>query len=161
MRRNDLPLDSPCHADFAAMPTVDLADPTQRGRLCAACDTVVHDLSSMTEASAKRLLARTEGRLCVRYLYDAHGEIVFGDRWPEAAPVVPTANLTARTKSRLVGAALLAAPLLLEACGGIGPRESRAPMPMAPSDAGAAEVDAQPDAGVDAEAGAESQARPR
>ena len=92
--------------------------PVERGRLCTACNEVVHDLSSMSEAEAQKLLERAEGRLCVRYLYDVHGKVVFGSSWPKAARIVPASRLTVRLRKRLAQASLLAAPLLIEACGG-------------------------------------------
>lgn len=109
MLRDEVPLHFPCGASFAEMKKLE-----DRKRLCAACDTVVHDLSAMSEDEARALLAsRDRARLCVRYLYDARtGEIAFEG-------LVPAASLTARMKQRFAQAALLAAPLVLvEACGG-------------------------------------------
>lgn len=91
------------------------------GRLCAECQTVVRDLSSMHEEEARALLASSAGaRLCVRYLCDTSGRVVFaGDEETARARIVPAYKLTARAKARIAQAALLAAPLVLfEACGG-------------------------------------------
>jgi hypothetical protein len=71
MNRTDLPI-APCEVDWS---TMTLAD---RGRFCGSCRKVVTELTHMTEAQARALLDSppTEG-LCVRYLYDERGEIVF------------------------------------------------------------------------------------
>ncbi len=109
MLARNAPLRFPCGADFSKMTAKDA-----RRRLCAECDTVVHDLSAMQEGEASALLASTEGRLCIRYLYDAKsGEIAFAQ-----TPVIPARSL-ARNARRVLTAAALAAPaILLEACGG-------------------------------------------
>ena len=114
MKRANIPLAFPCGADFSAMPEVD------RGRLCAACQTVVHDLSSMNEAEARAVLAQREtARLCVRYLYDVGGHVVFAGRERAGARIIPDYALTRKAKVRLARAAMLAAPLVLfQACGG-------------------------------------------
>ena len=72
----------------------------------------------MSEEEAERLLAGkgNTGRLCVRYLYDAtSGEIAFNDVEPALVPVTRL-----RLKTRLAKMAAVAAPVLLEACGGVG-----------------------------------------
>jgi hypothetical protein len=91
------------------------------GRLCSECQTVVRDLSSMREDEARALLDESAGaRLCVRYLYDTSGRIVFaGEDDVSRAQIVPAYRLTQRAKARIAQAALLVAPLVLfEACGG-------------------------------------------
>jgi hypothetical protein len=112
MRRFDL--DFPCPADFGSMRRA------SGGRFCDACEKVVRDLSEAGEAEAEALLARAPGeRVCVRYVYDARtGEIVFGTRAAERPKLVPEHRLLARLKSRVAMAAAIAAPLLVEACGG-------------------------------------------
>ena len=72
MRANEIPIASPCSADWRTMKASDTK------RFCDACQKHVHDLSAMTPEGARALLASppTEG-LCVRYLHDAHGDIVF------------------------------------------------------------------------------------
>jgi hypothetical protein len=69
MNRTDLPIASPCTADWT---TMTLAD---RGRFCGQCRKVVRELAQMTEAEARAMLASppTEG-LCVRYVHDATGD---------------------------------------------------------------------------------------
>ena len=114
MNRDEIPLAFPCGADFGSMPEVD------RGRLCASCQTVVHDLSSMSETEARSALANGEtSRLCVRYLYDAGGHVVFAGRDVAGVRIIPDHSLTRKAKARLAQAAMLAAPLVLfQACGG-------------------------------------------
>jgi hypothetical protein len=72
MNREELPVTSPCDADWATMTL------SERGRFCAECRKVVHDLEQLSERDARALLEspRTDG-LCVRYVHDATGEIVF------------------------------------------------------------------------------------
>jgi hypothetical protein len=136
----------PCGADWSAMTRID-----DRARLCAACDTVVTNLSAMSEADAERLVASNSGRLCVRYLYDPKsGEIAFDGSAP---PLVPLDRLRASSlKKRLAKAAAVLTPLLVEACGGVGaydvPSRHDPFTPAAPS----AIDDA--DGGDDADAGA-------
>jgi hypothetical protein len=135
-----------------------------RARLCDACDTVVTDLSSMDEADARAALAENVGRLCVRYLYDPRTEeIAFKGR-----ALLPASGLVRSAKRVAATAVALVAPMLVQACGGIGPYEdpsrhdplgdaSREPaeptVEQTPSDGGAdgasthdAGADARPDA---------------
>ncbi len=112
MKRFDLTY--PCRADFGAMST------TTGGRFCDECEKVVHDLSAMSERQARELLARTpRERVCVRYVYEADsGQVVFGARAENRTRLVPEHQLLRRLKSRVAIAAVLASPLLVEACGG-------------------------------------------
>ncbi len=115
MKESEVRLASPCGMDFRTM------TPVEGGRLCEECQIVVRDLSSMTEAEARALLAETgQARLCVRYLYDDAGRVVFaGGADRERAAVVPSYRLTAKARARLAKAALLVTPFVLfEACGG-------------------------------------------
>jgi hypothetical protein len=109
MRATDIPIASPCGADWRTM------KPSDTKRFCDACQKHVHDLSAMTPTAAKALLSSppTEG-LCVRYLYDAHGEILFRD-----APL-PTGMLV-RAKRFATAAAAVALPMALAACSGSMP----------------------------------------
>lgn len=113
MKESEARLASPCGKDFRAMA------PAAGGRLCDTCAVVVRDLSSMREADARTLLATAgNGQLCVRYLYDANGEIAFADgRDVSQAAIVPAFRLSRRARAQ--AAALLSASLVLfEACGG-------------------------------------------
>lgn len=78
MHRSEIPIASPCGADWRTM------SPSDTKRFCATCKKHVHDLSSMTKDEARALLASkpTEG-LCVRYLYDARGgDVIFRNAVP-------------------------------------------------------------------------------
>ncbi len=109
MKNNELPIAAPCDADWS---TMTLAD---RGRFCGACKKVVRELTQLTEPEARALLAAppTEG-LCVRYIHDHTGEIVFK---PEVVPV------SALTRMKRAAAVLAAAsrPLALTGCMGTAP----------------------------------------
>jgi hypothetical protein len=120
MNRNELPIVSPCGADWQGMTSRDIAT-----RFCDACRKHVHDLSRMTQAEARRLLAApaTEG-LCVRYLHDERGDILFAQ---ETAKLVPASRL-APVKRLLAAATLAAAPLSLTAC--MGAASMPPPTPM-------------------------------
>ena len=81
----------------------------------------------MNAAEARAVLAQREtARLCVRYLYDAGGRVVFAGRelagarrLPAGTRIIPDYALTRKAKVRLARAAMLAAPLVLfQACGG-------------------------------------------
>jgi hypothetical protein len=123
MNRSDLPIPSPCGADWQGMTPRDMAT-----RLCAACNKHVTDLSRMTRDDARRLLASkaTEG-LCVRYLYDERGEILFAGA---PAKLVPASGL-AKMKRLVAAAAVAAAPLTLTACmGAVEPQLPPPPMPV-------------------------------
>jgi hypothetical protein len=111
MNRRDVPITTPCGADWTEM-----TPKGARARLCAACDKVVHDLSAMDEDSVNGLLAA--GPACVRYLYDAHGRVLFDV--PANARIVPASALlskAARSKW-LALAAVAASAIVFEACGG-------------------------------------------
>lgn len=109
MKKSALPIAAPCGESWETM------TPEGGGRLCATCDKVVHDLSSMSEARAKRLLA-SKGNLCVRYLFDERGNVWFAGETPPLA-----ARLLNRAKRGAVLVAALAAPLSLQACMGSMP----------------------------------------
>lgn len=100
MQKDSLRIASPCNLDWKKM------TPAEGGRFCADCKKVVRNLSGMTEAEAKTLLhANGNAELCVRYLYDRDGRIVFTDR-----ALVP-ASLLDRAKR-----VALLAPLAIAAC---------------------------------------------
>jgi hypothetical protein len=61
---------SPCSNDWNSMTGNDQV------RFCEHCSFQVHNLSEMTSIDAMRLIARSRGRLCVRYHRDPNGEIV-------------------------------------------------------------------------------------
>jgi hypothetical protein len=116
MNRTDLTIASPCTVDWT---TMTLAD---RGRFCGECKKVVRELAQLTEAEARALLVSppTEG-LCVRYVHDATGEIVF------RPDVVPVARLTRVRRAAAVMLAAASLPLAVAGCMGAAP-----PMPPKP-----------------------------
>ena len=61
---------APCNADWNAM----IGD--YRTRFCGHCNLHVYNLSSMTKAEAESLIARSEGKLCVRFYRRADGSIL-------------------------------------------------------------------------------------
>jgi hypothetical protein len=121
MNRTDLPIAAPCSADWS---TMTLAD---RGRFCGDCRKVVRELGQLTESEARALLASppTEG-LCVRYVHDATGEILF-----RKDAVVPVARLVRRAAMIALAAAL---PLSTAACmGAAAPPMMGSALPASPS----------------------------
>lgn len=106
MDRTELPIQTPCAADWTKM------TPADGGRFCGDCKKVVRNLSRMSEVDARALLAAPRNEdLCVRYLYDAHGTIFFGPDLVQST-LVP-ASLLDRAKR---AAAAVALPLGLAAC---------------------------------------------
>jgi hypothetical protein len=137
MNKSNVAIATPCGERWQSM------TPDAGGRLCATCDKVVHDLSQLSEERAKRLLASKQN-LCVRYLFDEHGNIWFeGDRPPLAA------RLLNRAKRGAFAAAAIAAPLVLQACMGSAPGEYEpaTAVDAGDADAGAGYVPANPDLG--------------
>jgi hypothetical protein len=134
MRREEIAIDLPCSADWDTM--------TAEGkkRFCADCKKFVHDLSRMKETEAKALLdsfatsaSRTvdsgsnASSLCVRYVYDELGNVVF-----DIDQKVVRASALVRAKrfaSSVRAAALVALPMSLTACMGAAVRP--APVPVA------------------------------
>lgn len=75
MSRFNNPLDhvriaAPCKTDWQQMIGTD------RVRFCGHCNLNVYNLSSMTRVQAESLIARTEGRLCVRFYRRTDGSIL-------------------------------------------------------------------------------------
>jgi hypothetical protein len=64
---------SPCQADWNQMMGDD------RVRFCGACSLNVFNLSAMSRAEAESLIARTEGRLCVKFYRRRDGSILTED----------------------------------------------------------------------------------
>jgi hypothetical protein len=113
MKRDEASIATPCGADWRAM------TPRGKARLCETCDKLVHDLSGRSEEEARALLGapRTDG-LCIRYLHDADGNIWFDSAGRDR--LVPPQRL-ARGTAIAAAVALVAAPVLIEACGGANP----------------------------------------
>ncbi|MGH7283734.1 MAG: hypothetical protein ACRELY_19585 [Polyangiaceae bacterium] len=135
MKRSDLPIEAPCSATWSTM--------TRDGqkRFCDACKKHVHDLSAMTPENARAVLDAPRARdLCVRYLYDDEGNILFRPSYD----LVPQSML-ARARRFVTAAGVVALPLTLNACMGA------APMPPTPPTASASPIAtsaALPDAGA-------------
>jgi hypothetical protein len=64
---------APCESDWDQM----IGD--ERVRFCGQCSLNVYNLSSMTRSEAESLIARTEGRLCVRFYRRRDGSIITKD----------------------------------------------------------------------------------
>jgi hypothetical protein len=96
-------------------------------RFCAECKQIVHDLSALTEQEARALLdgPQTDG-LCVRYLHDGRGQLVF-----RAEPLVEPSRL-ARAKRAAAALLAIAAPLGLTACMGALPPKAPLVPPTPP-----------------------------
>lgn len=92
---NNLTIPSPCDADWNAMTGNDQV------RFCEHCKLDVHDLSLLTRPQAERLVARSKGRLCVRYHHDAKGR-------PVTLPVSQKLHRIGRRVSRIAAGAFTA-----------------------------------------------------
>jgi hypothetical protein len=123
MNRTQLPIESPCTVDWTQMTLAD------RGRFCGECKKVVRELAQLTEAEARALLASppTEG-LCVRYVHDATGEILF------RRDVVPLGRLARAKRAAAVALAAASLPVAVAGCMG-------APPPAVPTMGAVAPVD--------------------
>jgi hypothetical protein len=67
---NNLTIPSPCRADWNSMIGNDQV------RFCEHCSLDVHNLSQLSRSQAERLVARSHGRLCVRYHHDPAGRLL-------------------------------------------------------------------------------------
>lgn len=67
---NLLTVNSPCFRDWTSMTGNDQV------RFCEHCEFEVHNISEMTRTEALRLIATSQGRLCVRYYRDPQGSVV-------------------------------------------------------------------------------------
>lgn len=105
MKATELGIKTPCALDWTKM------TPAEGGRFCGDCKKVVRDLSKMTEAEARTLVAkeRYDG-LCVQALVDRDGNVFFGgDR-------LVSASLLSKAKRAAMAAAAIALPLASNAC---------------------------------------------
>lgn len=92
---NNVTIPSPCSADWNTMIGNDQV------RFCEHCNLDVHNLSSMTRTQAQRLVARANGRLCVRYHHDDSGR-------PLTLPVGQKLHRIGRRVSRIAAGAFTA-----------------------------------------------------
>ena len=98
-------IQTPCHLDWTKM------TPAQGGRFCGDCKKVVRDLSGMTEADARALVAKERyNGLCVRMLVDRDGNVFFG------GDKLISASLLSKAKRAAMAAAAVALPLASNAC---------------------------------------------
>lgn len=67
---NQIKIATPCPANWDQM-RGDL-----RARFCAHCQLNVYNLSALTQAEATELIAKAEGRLCVRFYQRADGTVI-------------------------------------------------------------------------------------
>ncbi len=67
---NHVRIAAPCSADWERMTG------TKQVRFCDQCNLNVYNLSGMMRRDAENLIARNEGRLCVRYYHRADGSIL-------------------------------------------------------------------------------------
>ena len=91
----NLTIPSPCTADWESMIGNDQV------RFCEHCSLEVHNLSLMTFNRAQRLVARSNGRLCVRYHHDSAGR-------PLTLPVRQKLHHIGRRVSRIAAGAFTA-----------------------------------------------------
>ena len=99
MRREDLPIPIPCTENWDTM--------TVEGKrlFCGACKTHVHDLTRMSDEEAQVLVFRRDQEpMCVRYLHDAHGNLVF--RMIDTR-LVPTSRLALAKRALALGGAAI------------------------------------------------------
>jgi hypothetical protein len=92
---NNVTIPSPCNADWNSMIGNDQV------RFCGHCNLDVHNLSRMTRAQAERLVAHSNGRLCVRYHHDAAGR-------PQTLPTGRKLHRIGRRVSRIAAGAFTA-----------------------------------------------------
>jgi hypothetical protein len=118
----NLTIPSPCNADWNSMRGNDQV------RFCEHCDLSVHNLSQLTRNQAQRLVARSNGRLCVRYDLDAKGG-------PILAPVSQKLYRISRRASRIAAGAFTATLSVTSAMAqsSQGSQSSQSHYPGAPS----------------------------
>lgn len=96
-------------------------------RFCDACKKHVHDLSSMSPAEARAVLDAPRARdLCVRYLYDDEGNVLFRPSYDLVPP-----SMLARVRRFVTAAGVVVAPLSLNACMGAAMPPEHPPVPSA------------------------------
>jgi ankyrin repeat protein len=92
----NLTIPAPCTTDWNSMTG------NEQVRFCEHCSFEVHNLSQMTRAQAERLVARSNGRLCVQYLQDPNGG-------PVTLPVGQKLHRIGRRVSQIAAGAFTAA----------------------------------------------------
>ena len=136
MKRQDVHIAEPCHADWQEM------DGDSERRFCDACSKHVHFISGMTRDEAQALLdERADEHLCVRYLSQDDELLFRDDPAPERRLFWQRDGV-----NRLVAAAALALPLsLAAACDSpTSPVESTADAPIVIQDGKAPKLNTSP-----------------
>ncbi|MFV8749149.1 hypothetical protein ACNOYE_01215 [Nannocystaceae bacterium ST9] len=87
MKVSEAPIERPCDEDWDRMHL----DPSGLERFCDRCSKTVHDLSALGPERARALLAGAREPICIAYVGDRRGRIVFESR-PESG-FVPLARL--------------------------------------------------------------------
>lgn len=130
-RLESINIPSPCEADWDSMQGNDLV------RFCSHCNLSVHNLSALTRKQALRLVAESEGRLCVRYYRKPSGEIL------NAIPY--RLHQIKRRASRLAAGAFTAALSLSASVSAQTPSSSSSPDTNAPSVSASADEETEAD----------------
>jgi len=71
---DNLQIDSPCNAHWDSMSGNDEV------RFCGHCDLSVYNISTMTRRDAELLVAKSNGKLCIKYVRRSDGSLVSGDQ---------------------------------------------------------------------------------
>src|SRR5215510_1781118 len=103
---NEIRVTAPCDADWDSMRGNDQV------RFCEHCALHVSDLSALTRRNAMRLIEKSQGRLCVRYIQTATGEVLTKDS--------PKLHRIGRRVSRIAAGAFSAAVSLTSAAAQTG-----------------------------------------
>lgn len=102
--RSQLEIKKPCTADWDQMVG------NSRVRFCEHCQLAVNDLSFLTPKRVRRLIAKSKGRLCVRYVRDRNGN-------PLLAQVPGQLHKISRRVSRIAAGMFTATLSLTNAAG--------------------------------------------
>lgn len=73
---NRITIAAPCPADWDQMFSFEDGAGRDRVRFCSQCNLNVYNLSAMSARDAELLVARTEGRLCVRFYRRSDGTVL-------------------------------------------------------------------------------------
>jgi len=106
MRADQITIPEPCHQDWDAM------RPEGQRRFCDQCTKHVHDLSAMTDAQARSVMA--SGDVCVRFTFRSNGELVhrpLATHWFRPRPR-PWLRWLRRAALTVLGASMLSTPAL-------------------------------------------------
>ncbi|MBC8032193.1 MAG: hypothetical protein H7Z16_19070 [Pyrinomonadaceae bacterium] len=110
-----LTIPSPCSVDWNSMKGNDQI------RFCEHCDLSVHNLSQMTRHQVQRLVARSNGRLCVQYVSDGNGK-------PLLAQAALKLHRISRRASRIAAGAFTATLSVTSAVAHASPNTQSCPL---------------------------------